>query len=154
MCGELWEIARAYDRATGSSPRVWGTRWGSHNPLRSWRFIPACVGNSALTLPLPTRSPVHPRVCGELSHWENSPRNIDGSSPRVWGTPTVFGENVSSKRFIPACVGNSPQSPPSPPLGPVHPRVCGELAEPGGLYTMCAGSSPRVWGTRYQESRN
>ena len=50
----------------GSSPRVRGTRRHPPHHHPHVRFIPACAGNSSCTSPSSCRSPVHPRVCGEL----------------------------------------------------------------------------------------
>ena len=54
--------------------------------MRVSRFIPACAGNTPLTLRQLDRVLVHPRVCGE--HTEaNRDLGLDaGSSPRVRGT--------------------------------------------------------------------
>ena len=51
--------------------------------------------------------PVHPRVCGELIMILATTSTLDGSSPRVWGTPTAKSVGYPYARFIPACVGNS-----------------------------------------------
>ena len=87
------------------------------------RFIPACVGNSAV--------------------WLNAP----GSSPRVWGTHQKNPIEPRNCRFIPACVGNSALLSVRHHWPPVHPRVCGELAYCIKANGEITGSSPRVWGT-------
>ena len=65
VCGERFALAGGDEPEIGSSPRVRGTvpeaARGRHDP----RFIPACAGNGARCCPQPTRSSVHPRVCGE-----------------------------------------------------------------------------------------
>ena len=137
----------------GSSPRVWGTRPVCSRTQESIRFIPACVGNSAVAWPAIGSRPVHPRVCGELPPLPPVLPPIGGSSPRVWGTPNRFEVQAVFLRFIPACVGNSnsihdPRSPKT-----VHPRVCGELYRNQKDPRVRVGSSPRVWGT-HPESRN
>ena len=129
---------------------MWGTRTPQSDRCHGSRFIPACVGNS-LILPmlLPPRT-VHPRVCGELALVPLTCSVDTGSSPRVWGTPPVVSPCLLVHRFIPACVGNSRASGVLRGLPPVHPRVCGELdliARKGKLWF---GSSPRVWGTRFE----
>ena len=101
--GSWWQEL-SITKGVGSSPRVWGT--------------PACVWNVS-------PSPVHPRVCGELTRCNpmsividpvhprvcgerfNCVAIADGSSPRVWGTPLWFQCRWEAHRFIPACVGNS-----------------------------------------------
>ena len=116
-------------RVTGSSPRVWGTRYRSmiYGVANRARFIPACVGNSYRSCLKPLCASVHPRVCGEL---------------------VIYGERSDlSNRFIPACVGNSQVRYPAKGLSPVHPRVCGELHHSSVSLAQFCGSSPRVWGT-------
>ena len=111
---------------------------------------------------------VHPRVCGE--HWPGSarPATSNGSSPRVRGTPTarpeargVVGSSPRvrgtrpraapqrrSRRFIPACAGNTMlSSVPEESASAVHPRVCGEHCSQLANSDCCRGSSPRVRGT-------
>ena len=87
----------------------------------------------------------------------------DGSSPRVRGTHDATGTGEAIVRFIPACAGNSSARGTCSPRRPVHPRVCGELAEDArrrplplrfipavALRRMDSiGSSPRVRGTRH-----
>ena len=111
------------------------------------RFIPACVGNSRQHSRSTCRSPVHPRVCGELDAAFRLCRIGGGSSPRVWGTHHLHPIHVRPRRFIPACVGNSIPIRYRFGLGSVHPRVCGELRCRRGIRVPIYGSSPRVWGT-------
>ena len=128
VCGELVSPATHVGVGGGSSPRVWGTLDRHELVGHGSRFIPACVGNSwEVTIP-PWGSPVHPRVCGELSWATALSRLRNGSSPRVWGTPGQAVITAQGCRFIPACVGNSPYVDPDDEMFPVHPRVCGELA--------------------------
>ena len=98
---------------TGSSPRVRGTRW----PARS-----GCAGCT-----------VHPRVCGEHAKcFDDIVPNI-GSSPRVRGTLRPWLAKAVSKRFIPACAGNTCSSRAVGPPASVHPRVCGEHSSQNDL---------------------
>ena len=97
----------------GSSPRVRGTPWACRRP------------------PLP--NPVHPRVCGELTHNAVPLEIKDGSSPRVRGTPQTIGTLA--------------------PTRTVHPRVCGELPASHVQVLGGGGSSPRVRGTRRGPAR-
>ena len=147
VCGELHRIAGTDSNRHGSSPRVWGTLSQGLGAALSVRFIPACVGNSAEPPQRRPTPPVHPRVCGELSQCAAWQTGIDGSSPRVWGTPEPVRKEPIMKRFIPACVGNSIRT--AFIISPltVHPRVCGELLIRASKASVAAGSSPRVWGT-------
>ena len=124
MSGRPWEF--------GSSPRVRGTR-----------------GQGAAERPA---TPVHPRVCGELSSGANSPRGFHGSSPRVRGTLELVVPRDVLQRFIPACAGNSIPALITIIPTTVHPRVCGELAKAVAAGRAVFGSSPRVRGTRGRES--
>ena len=114
--------------ATGSSPRVRGTRLARTGSTAGRRFIPACAGNSGANLVATDLTSVHPRVCGELRIGPDvdDPRVL-GSSPRVRGTHSCRLPCDRSYRFIPACAGNSTCSSSVGARASVHPRVCGEL---------------------------
>ena len=71
-----------------------------------------------------------------------------GSSPRVWRTRFRVPRPIRVRRFIPACVGNSPSTPRIVSAMTVHPRVCGELRPCHAPLRTRYGSSPRVWGTQ------
>ena len=133
MCGELRTETPASTSAAGSSPRVRGTHAGGRQHRRGRRFIPACAGNSQLQQYQPGRTPVHPRVCGELAVPLHSTSYDPGSSPRVRGT-----RGSPARRTGPTSV---------------HPRVCGELSHPTSSPRALTGSSPRVRGTRKELSR-
>ena len=150
--GTLHADRSAQSHRIGSSPRVWGTLivsdhvehgpsvhphvCGEHAPsgrstVARLRFIPTCVGNTAMAAGSDRRRPVHPHVCGEHDPCRSpSTCAITGSSPRVWGTlsiaairasrmpvhPHVRGEHrprctahAHGTRFIPTCVGNTRQ---------------------------------------------
>ena len=71
-----------------------------------------------------------------------------GSSPRVRGTRKSIPSNRTSRRFIPACAGNTEDQDASAVAGTVHPRVCGEHFPLFFRHCCEFGSSPRVRGTR------
>ena len=112
----------------GSSPRVRGTPGVREKNRRCARFIPACAGNTRPCGAFSPAMPVHPRVCGEHRVLAACERLMEGSSPRVRGTPLTGRPYRQSQRFIPACAGNT------------TPRAGGRLLD--------GGSSPRVRGTR------
>ena len=148
VCGERASTSIAKTWGYGSSPRVWGTLARGRVCVRVLRFIPACVGNATHPAASSSRTPVHPRVCGERSVGSGVLGWLFGSSPRVWGTPPPPPDRRTTDRFIPACVGNAawrltPKRAPT-----VHPRVCGERGSAATARNCHAGSSPRVWGTR------
>ena len=111
---------------SGSSPRLRGTGDLPGHRSPSQRFIPAPAGNSRLTRPPLTTSPVHPRACGEQLGREAARGSADGSSPRLRGT-----------------------DPPrlSSPYVTVHPRACGEQRNGSVSPRVRSGSSPRLRGT-------
>ena len=150
VCGERSMSDWVTAILIGSSPRVWGTLPGCHGDCAAYRFIPACVGNACPRFGSARGDAVHPRVCGEREALHLNCNRAVGSSPRVWGTPARAGAGHPPVRFIPACVGNAPRRRAARFRPAVHPRVCGERDEillgvrPGD------GSSPRVWGTRWE----
>ncbi len=116
----------------GSSPRTWGTPRDHDLHIDCMRFIPTHVGNA----------------------WRNYPLNLPpaGSSPRTWGTPHSDRYSASRRRFIPTHVGNAAQPNNSPPRWTVHPHARGERARNSIRMSRQAGSSPRTWGTRPDDS--
>ena len=80
-------------------------------------------------------------------------QELDGSSPRPWGTHQRTRQRRACLRFIPTPVGNAPPagSPGSRP--PVHPHARGERRHRRPSARGCGGSSPRPWGTRVQHQR-
>ena len=148
VCGELFTPFRQDHVTSGSSPRVWGTRVGCCGFRSKVRFIPTCVGNSALRRDLRDWISVHPHVCGELKDGSKAITGTAGSSPRVWGTQGRPFFEDAFRRFIPTCVGNSFLLRHLLEILPVHPHVCGELVDGSNVLAALNGSSPRVWGTR------
>ena len=86
VCGEHSFFLPLILHFSGSSPRVWGTRQKPGSTSCFCRFIPTCVGNTALVLVLGCSGPVHPHVCGEHPRGGKGTGGGTGSSPRVWGT--------------------------------------------------------------------
>ena len=92
---------------SGSSPRVWGTLKPQELLGNVDRFIPTCVGNTALGSRPGVCRPVHPHVCGEHGKYTSVRLRLIGSSPRVWGTLCLTSHTDKVVRFIPTCVGNT-----------------------------------------------
>ena len=151
VCGEQVAVNQLRLDAAGSSPRVRGTVQGHTSAIDNLRFIPACAGNSYQRTCKVQDRPVHPRVCGEQALSDKPGTFYSGSSPRVRGTGVLRRIGKISKRFIPACAGNSPLFLLFKLRKPVHPRVCGEQLEPTTMHFVCDGSSPRVRGTAKPE---
>ena len=147
-CGELILADVTAARLIGSSPRMRGTRFlDSLRNLRD-RIIPAHAGNSTSLIgpvPLP---PDHPRACGELLDSATGCETLDGSSPRMRGTPGHSITWVYCMRIIPAHAGNSHNLAESLSLQTDHPRACGELGSCPCGWAFAAGSSPRMRGTQ------
>ncbi len=140
--------------AHGSSPRVWGTYVINQSRSCRRRFIPTCVGNISKYHRRRYRRTVHPHVCGEHSASRCAPFLFNGSSPRVWGTCHACRQSHDIVRFIPTCVGNIQTGSWGTQPTAVHPHVCGEHF--CAIKTSCFdfGSSPRVWGTFWNDARH
>ena len=142
------------DRDAGSSPRPWGTLWGSCLTIRAPRFIPTSVGNTYHHDRLPESAAVHPHVRGEhVLFFHQSIEDI-GSSPRPWGTPDGRLVKRQCARFIPTSVGNTLFVQFYALFNPVHPHVRGEHIATTVAANCLPGSSPRPWGTRFNPCRH
>ena len=106
-CGELFISKITIGKGSGSSPRLWGTLVKADGACLSGRFIPTPVGNSYQPNNSPVTISVHPHACGELTFRFCPVHHFNGSSPRLWGTPTMARCPFNKYRFIPTPVGNS-----------------------------------------------
>ena len=111
------------------------------------RFIPALAGNRWSPTAKPSRSPVHPRACGEQIASVTGASSSFGSSPRLRGTGecSVAMRNISW--FIPALAGNRCRVLLPHIFSSVHPRACGEQGPVVYGIVTSNGSSPRLRGT-------
>ena len=148
MCREHAGSNRKTGRPCGSSPRVQGTPRDSYFGCDALRFIPACAGNTLALCPAHPCLAVHPRVCREHEDEFDQRMSGVGSSPRVQGTLERVGLKHLSKRFIPACAGNTPSGWRLESDRAVHPRVCREHSSASSALSLFSGSSPRVQGTQ------
>ncbi len=146
-CREHSAVLGAVRSITGSSPRMWGTPGQQLQPGGPLRFIPTHVGNTSLQTDSHCYPAVHPHACGEHRTEEITQRVEDGSSPRMWGTPSEAGQGRLAQRFIPTHVGNTLRGWPRSASPAVHPHACGEHLECVGKRLRSGGSSPRMWGT-------
>jgi len=79
------------------------------------------------------------------------PSTTTGSSPRARGTRLAQGQARLSRRFIPACAGNTRSRAGFRAPRSVHPRVRGEHMIAGAPAARVCGSSPRARGTRREQ---
>ena len=106
VCGEHTRKPSSTATPPGSSPRMRGTRSGVVWMLVCDGIIPAYAGNTRTPLATVTSSRDHPRVCGEHSAVFYFPFGLQGSSPRMRGTPSSGSAQYTWQVD--------------------HPRVCGE----------------------------
>ena len=90
------------------------------------RFIPTCVGNTAMTGLGSRFTTVHPHVRGEHIAPSGGSLRKNGSSPRAWGTLLFLLGCHDCLRFIPTCVGNTRLAGGRMVGIAVHPHVRGE----------------------------
>ena len=151
-CGELQNGISSSSMIFGSSPRMRGTPSSATIRTNLGRFIPAHAGNSLITLCAQYKPTVHPRACGELQYEGEAKKSLNGSSPRMRGTPHRQAGQPTSIRFIPAHAGNSSTHFANRSNLTVHPRACGELCRCKASHRNRHGSSPRMRGTRLIQS--
>ncbi len=89
----------------------------------------------------------HPRVCGEHPDGAVVTFDVDGSSPRMRGTPASWRAEGEVGGLIPAYAGNTGGRRRRRRSGPAHPRVCGEHLRNVVMVVHAVGSSPRMRGT-------
>ncbi len=145
-CGENGKTAYAVNCIRGTSPRVWGKPLPSLDAVELERNIPTRVGKTHLFMVTVTLSAEHPHACGENVFPFLRLTVRRGTSPRVWGKPFQSTSRPSSRRNIPTRVGKTCSSRVIAECWPEHPHACGENGTANADYTVCAGTSPRVWG--------
>ena len=146
MCGEHPPSLRSIVPTRGSSPRVWGARVFLSHHVWWLRLIPTCVGSTTFAARESNSGSAHPHVCGEHSINSLNLKFPLGSSPRVWGAPTIADRSDCRSRLIPTCVGSTSDGRNLTAFHPAHPHVCGEHNLDESRANPGCGSSPRVWG--------
>ena len=150
VCGEHLISCTFPRNASGSSPRMRGTRRFRKASTPNNGIIPAYAGNTNSKQIKPPQYKDHPRVCGEHSascmvRW--LPR---GSSPRMRGTRLATRPKTRSDGIIPAYAGNTRATAARPQPTRDHPRVCGEHTTMATWFMPLPGSSPRMRGTPHE----
>ena len=87
VCGEHQCINRVHLLTGGSSPRMRGTHQSGLDESADRRIIPAYAGNTQQRYGGHLPRWDHPRVCGEHAVNDEHADTIEGSSPRMRGTP-------------------------------------------------------------------
>ena len=133
--------------SSGSSPRARGTGDRARGHLVRPGIIPACAGNSSVSLDSEADSRDHPRMRGEQHICLRGYSRSLGSSPHARRTVRAHQHGPRHHGIIPACAGNSPRAGRPHDELEDHPRMRGEqcacsCAEPSGW-----GSSPHARGT-------
>ena len=137
----------------GSSPRMRGTlpkRVMANNLLG---IIPAYAGNTIHILCRRLQRWDHPRVCGEHIYGVSPFTPCAGSSPRMRGTHRSWCTAGKEAGIIPAYAGNTLILISFVPPRRDHPRVCGEHGKASRVLPQCRGSSPRMRGTLFSNTR-
>ena len=132
VCGEHAHGFPVDGFEVGSSPRMRGTPKSSLKPVSLKGLIPTYAGNTGKKIFLPRPLRAHPHVCGE-HHMARGPR-----SKAQW--------------LIPTYAGNTMAGAPRRGRERAHPHVCGEHRYRCAGARYRGGSSPRMRGTRKNES--
>ncbi len=153
MCGDQSHVHRLRRAYAGSSPRVRGPAPLPALRIRRSRFIPACAGTRDFMRGKRNVGTVHPRVCGDQTINFGGGGFGNGSSPRVRGPEISPHAPGLGARFIPACAGTRIGGVAALRCHAVHPRVCGDQIFARLPTRRRSGSSPRVRGPGWRNSR-
>ena len=147
VCGEHPAATNRDDLRCGSSPRMRGTP-DLHGKLADHLgIIPAYAGNTVVMVVTVWTPWDHPRVCGEHEIKSKQLYGIEGSSPRMRGTPIACRTRSALAGIIPAYAGNTTSYAATRSKTRDHPRVCGEHLVMLSNFRCTPGSSPRMRGT-------
>ncbi len=146
-CGEHRGRAHGAGHGGGSSPRLRGTLISVPFSVVCLGIIPALAGNTDGSAWCSRRTWDHPRACGEHELAVCTFNTLQGSSPRLRGTPPFVNRTFVWIGIIPALAGNTPLPASTRMALWDHPRACGEHTADGGTLVAQVGSSPRLRGT-------
>ena len=148
MRGEHLDTSMLLFSQQGSSPHARGTLNVCLGLIMVDGIIPACAGNTYVTMTKTADLRDHPRMRGEHDWSGVSGLSSSGSSPHARGTPVDHGFRIRAHGIIPACAGNTDGC--DCPLSSVgdHPRMRGEHRLDKENESCQTGSSPHARGTR------
>ena len=124
-CGAYSIYRFCSESSYGSSPRLWGIHATDGKGLLRERFIPTPVGHTARLAAQALGVPVHPHACGAYIIILCREYFYHGSSPRLWGIPSVILLFNTIMRFIPTPVGHTYLCKAYAFIVTVHPHACG-----------------------------
>ena len=133
---------------SGSAPHARGTQPWQLMSKDEQRFSPACAGNTTKSSSSWSDSTVQPRMRGEHGRLLVSGVKKSGSAPHARGTPNLTFRRVQSRRFSPACAGNTAAASCSLRPPSVQPRMRGEHRRRASINCLKIGSAPHARGTR------
>ena len=134
-------------KGRGSSPHARGTHDGRIAGRYRDGIIPACAGNTIITVLTNNGERDHPRMRGEHTIESANKDTASGSSPHARGTRQAGTANVFRPGIIPACAGNTAFSSLARLSNWDHPRMRGEHTRGFSLPKISRGSSPHARGT-------
>ncbi len=146
VCGADRPVQAHRRRHIGSPPRVRGRRYQREAEAKFPRFTPACAGQTVTHSTRPFPISVHPRVCGADMNTSRLFIGTCGSPPRVRGRRRSAAGRNCSRRFTPACAGQTGCEYGNNGATAVHPRVCGADTILAQYFCGSDGSPPRVRG--------
>ena len=147
VCGEHYSLSRRRDTASGSSPRMRGTRCSGVRRGCRQGLIPTYAGNTCRPARVSLSRRAHPHVCGEHQSPGGRTLSNGGSSPRMRGTQNTERYAPIHGGLIPTYAGNTSNVPCAVRRGRAHPHVCGEHRQRYFYPASIGGSSPRMRGT-------
>ena len=138
---------------TGSSPRVWGQAFTQIAGKEVCGIIPTRMGTRVATMILKECLLDHPHAYGDKTLILVVTIKVLGSSPRVWGQATKSALLAKGDRIIPTRMGTSVIIDRSCSYDEDHPHAYGDKFLQTFYFSMKQGSSPRVWGQDYSETK-
>ena len=125
-CGDKTENIIFIHPTAGSSPCVWGQVVLVISDLPFTRIIPMRVGTSRGGINMYYNQKDHPHACGDKVLFPPRLRQIQGSSPCVWGQVVLVISDLPFTRIIPMRVGTRKIKGRLLPPRWDHPHACGD----------------------------